>query len=488
MNRPSLKAILSDRTLALMLALGFSSGLPFLLVLGTQLVRLTEAKVPIETVGHASWVGLCYSTKFLWSPVIDEFDVPGLSRLLGRRRAWMLVAQLGIAAGLVGQAFADPTHGFAFLIVIATFTAFCAATQDIAIDGWRIDAAPPEAQGVMAATSNFGYRLGLLCAGALTLYIADFAGWRTAYLSMACLVPVGIVACLASSPQPTRDKAERAVHDFVPTPAIVGGFRIGVFVLCAMLFSTLKIIGWLNPWALALVMTALAVFLSLMAEELLAKPAMRSYIAPIVELALRFGWLLVAMLLLVALYRLPDFLTGVMANPLYIKLGFSKSEIATMTKFYAIWIGIAGAFAGGFTITRFGLMPALIVGGIAASSSHLALALLAASGKSLPLLALAVSVESFAGSFAGAALIAYMSSLTTPAFAASQYALLSSLYALLGKFFGGFSGDAVKAIGFPAFFTASSTIGIPVTLLCLLVWARQRSVSTQAAREAAPAG
>ena len=180
------------------------------------------------------------------------------------------------------------------------------------------------------------------------------------------------------------------------------------------------------------------------------------FLAPLTDLWQRFGPLLAAILLLVALYRLPDFLSGVMANPLYIGLGFSKSQIATMSKVYGIWIGIAGAFAGGFTITRIGLMPALLIGGIAASASHLCLALLAATGKSLPLLALSVSVENFAGNFAGAALIAYMSSLTSPAYAASQYALLSSLFALLGKFFGGLSGFAVKQIGFAKFFAATS--------------------------------
>jgi MFS transporter, PAT family, beta-lactamase induction signal transducer AmpG len=162
-----------------------------------------------------------------------------------------------------------------------------------------------------------------------------------------------------------------------------------------------------------------------------------------------------------------------MANPLYIGLGFSKSQIATMSKVYGIWIGIAGAFAGGFTITRIGLMPALLVGGIAAAASHLCLALLAATGKSLPLLALSVSVENFAGNFAGAALIAYMSSLTSPAYAASQYALLSSLYALLGKFLGGLSGFAVHQIGFAKFFASTSLIGVPVAALCLFLWARQ---------------
>ena len=412
--RPRIRDMLTDRTLALMLALGFSSGLPFLLVLGTQAARLAEAKVPIERIGLISWVGLCYSLKFLWAPVIDEIDVPWLARRLGRRRAWLLVSQLGVACGLLGLAFIDPARSLGALVACATLTAFAAATQDIVIDGWRIDSAPIERQGVMAATSNFGYRLAILCAGAGAFYIADYAGWTRAYIAMAGLTLVGIAAGLLSPRTP--DRAARAA---------------GVSMA-------------------------------------------RSFIEPVFDLARRYGPLLAAILLLVALYRLPDFLSGVMANPLYIGLGFSKSDIATMSKVYGVWIGIAGAFAGGFAITRLGLMPALLIGGVAASASHLSLALLAASGKSIALLGLAVSVENFAGNFAGAALIAYMSSLTSPALAASQYALLSSLYALLGKFFGGFSGYAVKEVGFPTFFAATSTIGLPVAALVLLVWARQR--------------
>ncbi|HLH12864.1 MAG TPA: MFS transporter [Methylovirgula sp.] len=409
--RPRFREIVADPILALMLALGFSSGLPFLLVLGTQAARLAEAKVPIEKIGLISWVGLCYSLKFLWSPVIDTIDVPLLAQALGRRRAWLLVSQIAVAFGLVALAFADPAHALIGVIFCAAFTAFAASTQDIVIDGWRIDSAPTERQGIMAATSNFGYRLGLLAAGAGALYIADYSGWRSAYLAMAGLMAIGIIAGLISPRLPERARE----------PASVAG----------------------------------------------------KFLEPLTDLWRRFGPLLAAILALVALYRLPDFLSGVMANPLYIGLGFSKSQIATMSKVYGIWVGIAGAFAGGFAITRIGLMPALLGGGIAAAASHLCLALLAATGKSLPLLALSVSVENFAGNFAGAALIAYMSSLTSPAFAASQYALLSSLFALLGKFLGGLSGFAVKQIGFAGFFASTSLIGLPVAALCLFLWARQ---------------
>ena len=407
-QRPGLKAIVTDKTLALMLALGFSSGLPFLLIFSTQSARLREAGVPVTEIGLLSYVALCYSFKFVWSPAIDAFDLPILARLLGRRRAWMLAAQLAVALGLLALSASDPKHGLTGLVVASFLTAFAAATQDIVVDGWRIDAAPIEKQGMMSATYQLGFRLALLCAGAGAFYIADYANWHAAYATMAALMLIGIGANLLSPRRPDR----------VVTPG-----RPGLAV-----------------------------------------------VEPVGDLARRYGLWLVVILLLVALYRLPDFLTGVMANPLYIDLGFSKSEIATASKLYGVWIGIAGAFGGGLAISRLGLMPSLLIGGIAASASHLALAWLALHGHRFDLLIVSVSLESFAGGFAGTALIAFMSSLTTPALAASQYALLSSLYALPGKVIGGLSGLMVAKVGYPIFFACSSTIGIPVAALCLLVW------------------
>ena len=423
--------IVTDRTLALMLALAYGTGLPFLLVFSTQSARLTEAGVPIERIGLISWVALCYSFKFVWSPLVDRVDVPVLAALLGRRRAWLLSAQLGVVAGLLGLAYTDPARSLTTVVVCSAFTAFAGATQDVVVDGWRIDAAPVERQGVMAATYQLGYRLALLSAGAGAFYVAQYVGWRPAYFAMAALMLVGVVAGLASPRLPERARSS-GPPGFSPRT---------------------------------------------------------TFVAPVADLVRRHGVWLVAILALVALYRLPDFLTGVMANPLYITLGFQKSDIATISKLWGVWIGIAGAFAGGVAIARIGLMPSLLIGGIAASASHLCLALLAANGPRMDLLALSVGVESFAGSFAGTALIAYMSSLVSAGMAASQYALLSSLYALPGKIIGGLSGFAVKQVGFPAFFVASSTIGFPVALLCLLIWWRQRraagrGVATEAASPA----
>jgi PAT family beta-lactamase induction signal transducer AmpG len=399
----------ADPRLALMLGLGYSSGLPILLIFSTQSAWLREAKVSIDEIGYMSYCALAYSFKFLWAPVIDRFDPPGLARLLGRRRAWMLIAQLGVAAGLFGLAFAKPAAGLAWSISFASLTAFAAATQDVAIDGWRIDAAPPERQAMMTAVYSLGYRLGMMCAGAGAFYLADFGGWRLAYLVMSGLTLVGMIACLLSP------RLDRAATGRAPT------------------FQT-------------------------------------SFVEPVADLVRRHAAMIVPILLLVAIYRLPDFVSGVMANPLYIDLGFTKSDIATVSKLYGVWIGIAGAFAGGWLSGRIGLMATLLIGGVAASASHLSLSLLAGHPGRLDLLTLAVSVESFASGFAGAALIAYMSSLVSPLYAATQYALLSSLYALPGKFVGGLSGDMVQAMGYPRFFATTALIGLPVALLCLTVW------------------
>jgi PAT family beta-lactamase induction signal transducer AmpG len=263
---------------------------------------------------------------------------------------------------------------------------------------------------MMSASYQLGYRIALLCAGAGALYIADFGGWKAAYTTMAALMAVGITASLLAPHPPQTEQA--------------------------------------NP----------------------RESILKLYAEPVADLIRRNGAMIVPILVLVAIYRVPDFVSGVMANPLYIDLGFSKSAIATVTKIYGVWIGIAGVFAGGVAVLRLGLMPALLIGAIAASASHLTFAWLALAGARLDLLTLAIGIESFASGFAGTALIAFMSSLTSPAFAAAQYALLSSLYALPGKLVGGLSGLMVDTFGYPVFFVITSAIGIPGALLCLYVW------------------
>jgi PAT family beta-lactamase induction signal transducer AmpG len=312
------------------------------------------------------------------------------------------------AAGLIGIASSDPQTNLSLTIVSALLVAFASATQDVVIDGWRIDAASTERQGMMAASLQLGYRLALICAGAGALYIAEFVNWRSAYLAMAALMGIGLVGTLLA---PRLDE---------------GTARTRV-------------------------------------------PFVQAIIEPLSDLFQRKGMMLVPILALIACFRLPDFVAGVMANPLYIDLGFSKADIANVSKLYGVWIGIIGAFAGGLALTRLGLWWTLLIGAFIAASSNLMFAWLALEGARLDLLILSISIDNFASGFAGSALIAYMSGLTSPGFAAAQYALLSSLYALPGKLIGGASGAVVDVYGYPLLFTATASIGIPLVILCLVV-------------------
>ena len=403
---------LADKRVALMLALGFSAGLPFLMVFGTLSVRLREAGVPVTTIGLFSWLALAYSLKFVWAPLVDAFDVPLLARLVGRRRAWMMACQLLVALALIAAGLSDPTVSIATTAAFTFVVAFGSATQDVVVDGWRIDAAPLEKQGIMAAAYQLGYRLALLCAGAGALYIAEFVDWRTAYFSMAALMGVGFVAAILS---PIVDRAPG------DKPAAAEAAKRFDFA--------------------------------------------RAIKEPVADLYRRTGRTIVPILALVALYRLPDFVAGVMSNPLYVDLGFSKVQIASVAKLYGIWIGIVGAFVGGILVSKLGLYRTMLIGAVLSLVSHLLFAWLSGQGASLEALILAISVDNFAGSFSGTALIAYMSGLTGAGFSATQYALLSSLYALPGKVVGGISGFIVAAYGYAAFFMLTAAIGIPVLAL-----------------------
>ncbi|SCY52872.1 AmpG family muropeptide MFS transporter [Microvirga guangxiensis] len=423
-RRLTLRDVLTDGRIALMLPLGFSSGLPFLLVFSTLSTWLREAGISLTLIGLMSWVGLAYSFKFLWAPIVDRYDVPVLASLLGRRRGWMLVAQLGVMAGLVGMALTGPLVSLPLTIVSAVMIAFFSATQDVVIDGWRIDAAPTERQGMMAASLQLGYRLALLCAGAGALYIAELASWPSAYLSMGALMGVGLVGTLLA---PRIDEVR--VRE--------------------------------NP------------------------PFVQAIIDPLADLFQRKRMMLIPILALIACYRLPDFMAGIMANPLYIDLGFSKADIANISKLYGVWIGIVGAFSGGLALTRIGLWWTLLIGACLAAGSNVMFSWLAAGNATLTGLTLTISIDNFAQGFAGAALIAYMSGLTSPGFAATQYALLSSLYALPGKLIGGASGAVVDAYGYSLLFTGTAALGIPLAILCMIV--RRDTLETVRKKEEAEA-
>lgn len=443
---------------ALMLALGFSSGLPFLLIFGTLSAWLREAHISRTDIGLMSYAGLAYTIKFLWAPLIDQLRVPVLSRLLGQRRAWMLVAQAAIAASLIAISFCDPTKALSPIAIAAVVLAFAAATQDISIDAWRIEAAPQAEQGTMAASYQLGYRLAIIASGAGALYMAQYVSWHAAYLAMAAMMGLGVIAVLLSP----RVESER-------TEPVAGEDDVARAATRLHLTGTsARALAWIY----------------------------RAAVAPFIDFFGRHGWTALLILALIGAYRMPDFVMGVMANPLYIDLGFSLATIATVVKLFGVWMTIIGAIVGGVAVARFGVLRALLIGGVATATGNLIFAWLATQGQHVTALTIAISAENFAGGFAGTALIAYMSSLTSHAFTATQYALFSSAYALPGKLLGGLSGVFVdwfaahpqiaswivgtstvtahlKTAGYVPFFLFTASLTIPALALTLIVIRRE---------------
>ena len=423
-----------------MLALGFSAGLPLLLVLGTLSFRLREAGIDRTTIGYLSWVGLAYAFKWVWSPLVDRLPLPLLTRWLGRRRSWLLLAQGVVAAGLVGMALADPRQGLDAMVWCALLVAIGSATQDIALDAFRIESADTDHQAALAATYQTGYRLAMIWAGAGVLWVAARAedaslsgyhagAWTTAYLVMAASMLVGVVTVLLS-PEPT------------PRP-LPPARNLG---------------EWLHG----------------------------AVVAPFADFIRRYRWQAALILALIAVYRISDVVMGIMANPFYVDMGYTKDEVAAVTKVFGVVMTLAGAFVGGVLSMRLGVMRVLMLGAVLSALSNLLFAWLGQRGHDLTGLVLVVSADNLAGGIASAAFIAYLSSLTNVQYSATQYALFSSMMLLLPKWLAGFSGQFVDAQGYSAFFTGTALLGLPVLLLVALAARAQRRFLNQNSTEPAP--
>lgn len=401
-----------------MLFLGFSSGLPLLLVLGTLGFWLRESGVDLKTIGFMSWVGLCWGMKWLWAPLVDRLRLPYLTRAFGRRRAWLFLAQIGLMISLGVLAFVNPARELALTGFLAAATAFFGATQDIAIDAYRIESGTEKEQAAFAAAYQTGYRIAMIWAGAGALAIAGafessaWGGWRVAYLTMSASMLVGLITTLVSPTEPVHGVAG-------PTSS----------------FSQ-----WLYEAA---------------------------YL-PFKDFFSRFGWWALVVLALIATYRISDVVMGVMANPFYQDLGFTKQEVAAVSKVFGVVMTLVGAFIGGVVAVRIGVMKTLFAGAVLSSATNILFSVLAGIGHSVPFLVFTVSADNLAGGLASAAFVAYLSGLTNTAYSATQYALFSSVMLFLPKFLAGFSGLAVEAVGYSGFFLATAALGIPVLFLVVL--------------------
>ncbi len=431
-----------------LLFLGFSAGLPYLLVFSTLTAWLEDSGVDVAAIGFFSWIGMLYSIKLFWAPIVDRVRLPLLGRALGQRRSWMLLGQALIAAGLVGLSGVDPLGHLPLVAAFALLTAFGAATQDIVIDAYRIESGEAEIQAAMASTYIIGYRIGIVVAGAGALYIADAASWSVAYLSMAALVGIGMHTVLLRPEPPRQQGLGRVLFH----PRVRHFLRAGA--------SRPEWQRRAGVWLIAAVA------------------------CPVADFFQRYARLAFALLLFVAIYRIGDIVMAAMANPLYLSLGFTKSEIASVTKVFGVAMTIGGGVLGGLLVVRYGLARMLVIGGIAVALTNMAFAVLALGGQSLPLLVLTITGDNLANGLASTVFIAFLSSLTSRAYTATQYALFSSLMTLPGKFIGGFSGVAVANLGFAPFFVLSGLLGVPA--IALAWWLGRRLPELGGARDTPP--
>ena len=413
-----------------MFFLGFSAGLPLLLVLGTLGFWLREAGIDRSTIGYLSWVALFYAGKWLWAPLVDRVPILFLTKRLGRRRSWLLFAQALIIFGLIGMATTDPKQNLEPIVWFALLVAFGSATQDIALDAFRIESAKAQYQAALAASYQTGYRLAMIWAGAGALWLAARAetttgvylaeAWQFAYLCMALSIGVGVVTTLLSrEPQSVLLPKARSAGQ------------------------------WLQ----------------------------QTLIQPFADFIGRYRWQAFLILGLIAIYRISDVVMGIMANPFYVDMGYTKDEVAAITKVFGVIMTLLGAFLGGLLTMRFGVMRVLFLGGVLSAASNLLFAWLSTRGHDLNGLVWVISADNLSSGIASAAFIAYLSSLTNVQYSATQYALFSSMMLLLPKWFAGFSGVYVDTFGYEHFFIATSLIGIPVLILITLAIRFEKSNS-----------
>lgn len=393
-----------------MLFLGFGSGLPFLLVGGTLSTWLRDVGMSLSIIGLISYAGFFYVLKFLWAPFVDRFALP----FLGRRRGWLLLSQSLLLVALALMAIVDPKSSTFVFVALIALASFAGATQDIVVDAYRIEIAPLEMQGALAATYTLGYRFGIILSGAVALYLADLFGWTVTYLAMAVTLLLPMMAVLLSR-EPVNTLQRSATHE----------------ALIDTLIKPLKAFFQHHGIVVA-----------------------------------------ICLLAFVGLFKFPDQMIGVLAGPFYLDVGFTKSDIATVSKVFGVWAGIAGAFLGGICVASFSIRPILVFAAVIVAISNLAFLLMAQfPGQQWAFFA-AITADNVSQGFAGVVLIAFMSSLTQREFTATQYALLVSLANLPGKFVGGISGFIVEASSYQTYFLISAFSVVPTLLVLAFLWRR----------------
>ncbi|MEO1201337.1 MAG: MFS transporter [Pseudomonadota bacterium] len=416
-DKPGWRYYLQQKILVIFF-LGFSAGLPFPLVYATLTAWLNDAGLEKSTISTFAWIGFAYAFKVLWSPFVDRLPLPWLSRRFGRRRAWLLASQVLVIASLVMLSTMDPALATGAFALVTIAVAVSSATQDLALDAYRIECAGPEMQAPLAAAYQYGYRVAILVGGAGALYVAQFVSWPVAYQTMAACMLVGVLATLWAR-EARLDAGEASggkVFD--------GGF-----------------LAWFGD--------AIA--------------------GPFIDFFRRYGRFAILMLMFISVFRISDYVLGILANPFYLDLGFSKAQVASVAKLYGLWVALIGIGAGGWAVLKFGQSASLIAAATLIAVTNLFFAFLAYTGPEIWALTVTISFDNFAQGFAGTVFIAYLSSLTNVSFTATQYALFNFFAVFFGKFIAGYSGNVQESVGWVGFFIYAAAIGVPSIILSIVI-------------------
>lgn len=489
-----------------MLFLGFAAGIPILLIFSTLSVWLREAGVERSAVTFFSWAALGYSFKFLWAPIVDLLPLPVLTRILGRRRAWLIISQVLIITAILAMASLDPAESqlnLTFMALAAVLLGFSSATQDIVIDAYRIETGEEALQALFASMYIAGYRLGMLVAGAGSLFLADYLGegiigysysvWRETYVVMAAVMGCGVVTTLCIREPMSSAIANRHSYTVLQYMRFLSVFALTMATFALTFFYSGSSFPEMMRQYLSLsagegafdsfLMEMLRFFMALAASSAVAwvtvatgladrKMVSRAYIAPMKDFFLRYGGkTAVLILVLVGFYRLSDIVLGVVSNVFYLDMGFSKAVIAGITKSFGLGMTLVGGFLGGVLTVRFGVQKILFLGAFLSAATNLLFMLLADAGANVSMLTVVIGADNLSAGIATTAFIAFLSSLTSISFTAVQYAIFSSMMTLLPKVIGGYSGTIVSAFGYGNFFMLTALMGLPV--LFLILWVRK---------------
>jgi len=490
-----------DKKSITMLLLGFSAGMPYLLIFSSLSLWLREAGVERSSVTYFSWAALAFSFKFIWAPLVDQLPLPYFTNRFGRRRSWLVLSQTLIISAIIWMALINPSLGQSALTSMAfaaVLLGFSAATQDIVIDAYRIESAPGDWQAILSATYIAGYRIGLLASGAGSLFIATYFGttkldynyeaWRNTYFIMAALMSIGIFTAILR-PEPKTDRQKSHEHNSADYLTVFGLFLIIVSFFIAVFYylgipsnivkaSLSKTIsnGALVTFITSTSRLVISIFAAILFGVFIGKTNLvktemiqELYVSPIKNFFQRYKLkYAILILLLISLYRISDIVLGVISNIFYQDLGFSKIQIASAVKTFGLIMSIFGGFLGGALTLKFGIYRILWWGAVLSAATNILFMILAKIGPDLTVLYLVISADNLAAGLASAAFVAYLSSLTDISFTATQYAIFSSLMTLIPKIIGGYSGGMVDVLDYSGFFLATTLMGIPVLYIIYL--------------------